>query len=364
MTSTTRIAAPDIARALGLTGVVIMNYHVYLNRSEAIRPLHPSFWQDIFNPVTGFLTTRFATLFVLVAGMSLSLLTASTSHHPRHVQMTILRRGFFLLVLGYCLEWIWHGTIIFYYGAYFLLAAFFVFRTTRTLLITALFAIFCGAALQAWRASQAFNKNATTWLAPSSMSTPRNFLIRVFVSYTHPVLPWFAFVCIGIILGRHLGSIALWRKRIAALSLLIVGSAYLLSHLVHRFVDPTTQTGVAIRTLASTNPFSRGILFSITTCGVAVFIFLLVSAWSEKQSLVRVRAVLQLIGQTTLTLYVAHALFYNGIVNRAHWVKPTGLDTALVLAVVFLAMASIFSLLYTHFIGQGPIERLYRLIGG
>ena len=79
MTNTSRIATPDIARALALSGVVAMNYHAYLNRSEAIRPLHPSVWQDIFNPNTGFLTTRFAALFVLVAGVSLSLFVEKTS---------------------------------------------------------------------------------------------------------------------------------------------------------------------------------------------------------------------------------------------------------------------------------------------
>ena len=46
MTSTARIATPDIARALALSGVVAMNYHAYLNRSEAIRPINPSVWQE------------------------------------------------------------------------------------------------------------------------------------------------------------------------------------------------------------------------------------------------------------------------------------------------------------------------------
>ena len=364
MTNTSRIATPDIARALALSGVVAMNYHAYLNRSEAIRPLHPSVWQDIFNPNTGFLTTRFAALFVLVAGVSLSLFVEKTSRQREKIQLTIFRRGFFLLVIGYCVEWIWHGTILFYYGAYFLLATFFIFRSTRTLLVTAFLAVIAGAALQAWRMSEAFDGHRTAWLAPQSISTPRDFLIRVFVSYTHPLLPWFAFICAGILLGRHLGSIALWRAKVATSALVVAGCAYLLSHLVHYFIEPTTQWNVALRSLTSTDPSSRGILYSITTCGVAICVFLLVSIWCEKQSLVHLKNILQRIGQMTLTIYIAHVLFYNGIVNRLHWVKPTGIDTALVLSVVFLCIAAALSLCWTRFMGQGPLERLYRLFGG
>ncbi len=364
MTSTPRLTTPDIARALALGGVVIMNYHAYLNHSEATTPISPSLWQELFNPVTGFLTARFATLFVFVAGVSLSLLAASSSRRPDQIQMAIFRRGLFLLIFGCCIEWIWHGTILFYYGAYFLLASFFIHCTTRTLIITTVLAIVLGAALEAWRASEALGGHATAWLAPRSMASPRNFMIRVFISYTHPVLPWFAFICLGIILGRHLGSITVWRRRVAGISLLVVGSAYLISHLVHQFVDSSTQTGVAIRTLTSTNPFSRGILFSATTSGIAIFVFLAVSAWADSQSLAQVRVILQRIGQTTLSIYVAHVLFFNAVVNRVHWVTPTGLDTALVLSVVFLALATTLSLLHVRFIGQGPMERIYRLIGG
>ena len=38
----------------------------------------------------------------------------------------------------------------------------------------------------------------------------------------------------------------------------------------------------------------------------------------------------------SLTLYVAHALVFNLVVDWSGWVRPTGLDTALMFAAVLL----------------------------
>ena len=78
-----RIIGLDVTRALALIGVVVMNYHGYLNGGETSGP--PTVWDRLFHPWTGVLSTRFAATFVLVAGMGVTLLDGGMSpfHHAR-----------------------------------------------------------------------------------------------------------------------------------------------------------------------------------------------------------------------------------------------------------------------------------------
>lgn len=64
------------------------------------------------------------------------------------------------------------------------------------------------------------------------------------------------------------------------------------------------------------------------------------------------------------SLSIGHALFFNLVVHRLDLVASTGLDTALVLSAVFIALAVSVALWWTHVIGQGPIERFYRWVTG
>ena len=49
---------------------------------------------------------------------------------------TLVRRGLALYAFGYVLDWIWEGTILFYYGAFFLAAAVLFGLSTRWLVTT------------------------------------------------------------------------------------------------------------------------------------------------------------------------------------------------------------------------------------
>lgn len=71
----TRTPSLDVARAIALIGVVVMNYHAYLNPKTAYFQVAPSIWDRAFNPLSGILTSRFAAAFVLIAGIGVSLMT-------------------------------------------------------------------------------------------------------------------------------------------------------------------------------------------------------------------------------------------------------------------------------------------------
>ena len=371
MNSSSRIESLDVARAIALFGVVAMNFHAYLNGAQSMYPTQPSVWDRLFNPLTGPLTTRFAATFVLIAGIGVSLFTqrARESNNRadiQHARIVLLRRGTLLYVLGYFVQWIWPGTILFYYGAYFIIAAAVFAWSSRQLIGLCTISIVAAAGLSWWRASQLLDGNLTNWLSPSPNS-PRNLLIRTFVDYTHPVFPWIAFFIAGIMLGRHIHHLSKIRLPLMFFAILVV----LATHAANFLLTPTSQISdrnFVLAKLLSTQPLDRGILFSLGTLATAVVALCLVSLVVERAlRTIALRLFVKLLaraGRMTLSVYLLHVVFFNLVVHRLHWVGATGLDTTLVLSISFYVVAIFIASWWNKHFGLGPAERVYRAFGG
>jgi len=362
-----RIPSLDVTRASALVGVVIMNYHAYLNKDKAFYPPHPSFAERIFNPLSGILTTRFAATFVLVAGIGIALLVQSAvqsgdSALIHTAQMKLARRGLFLYVVGAAVQWIWPGTILFYYGAFFLISAVICTWSNRSLIALSAISIAVSTGLSAWRGYQFFQGNFTQWLSPTPNS-PRNLLIRTFVDYTHPVFPWITFICAGIILGRNIHHLAELRTRIMLWS----GVALFITFVIRTFIMPssiTSQSNYVMQRVLSTNNVDHSVLHVTSTVSVALLAFCSISLITDSVGTSRIVEFLARTGQMTLSIYLAHVLAFNLVVHWLNWVRPTGLDTALVLSLVFYIVAVPVSSMWHRRFGIGPFERVYRAFGG
>ena len=362
-----RIPSLDLTRAIALVGVVMMNYHSYLNKDKAFYPPRPSFAEQIFNPLSGILTTRFAATFVLVAGMSIALLVQSAMQSGnaeliRSAQMKLARRGLFLYALGAAVQWIWPGTILFYYGAFLLISAVMCTWSNRSLVAVAVASTAVSTGLSAWRGYQLFEGNFTQWLSPAPNS-PRNLLIRTFFDYTHPVFPWIAFICAGIILGRNLDRLAQLRTRIMLWSGVLLFATFL----IRTFVMPdslSSQSDYALQRALSTNNHEHSVLHVTSSLAVALIAFCAISLVTDSRATSRAVAFFARTGQMTLSIYLAHVLVFNLVVNWLNWIRPTGLDTALVLSLAFYTVAVPASSLYFRRFGIGPCERVYRAFGG
>ena len=362
-----RIPSLDVTRAIALVGVVMMNYHAYLNTDKAFFPPRPSFAERVFNPLSGILTTRFAATFVLVAGMSIALLVQSAMQSGnveliRSAQMKLARRGLFLYAIGAAVQWVWPGTILFYYGAFLLISAVICTWSNRSLVAVSVASIAVSTGLSAWRGYQFFQGNFTQWLSPTP-NTPRNLLIRTFFDYTHPVFPWITFICAGIILGRNLEHLAQLRTRIMLWS----GVALFATFLIRTFVMPdsiTSQWDYVLQRALSTNNHDHSFLHVTSTLAIALLAFCSISLLTDSRPTSRIVEFLARTGQMTLSIYLAHVLVFNLVVHWLNWVRPTGLDTALVLSLSFYVVAVPVSSLLKRRYGIGPCERVYRAFGG
>ncbi len=369
-TGAPRLPGLDVARAIALVGVVIMNYHGYLNGGDD--GIDRSLAERVFDPFRGPLSTRFAATFVMVAGMGITLLTnrsriGGDRAAIREDRWRLVRRGVLLYSFGLLIEWIWHGTILFFYGAFFVVGAMLFTLALRWLLAIGVAAALAGAAIAWFRITEGLDGNSTQWLDPP-IDSPRNLLLRTFVGYTHPLLPWLAFLCAGIALGRFLPLIARHRNRVALLGAAMFVGTYAINYLGLRVATDdfasTDRSAQLWRELLSTSPFDRGLLYTIGTLGSSLVAFCVISSVADRYPTAKVTSLFQHAGQMTLTLYVCHVLYFNALVDWYGLVGPTGLDTALTLAITFWVIAIAFGAMWHRFVGTGPLERIYRSFGG
>jgi uncharacterized protein len=359
--SADRVIDLDVARAVALIGVAAMNYHGYLINLGG--PIGESTINRFFNPWMGPLSTRFAATFVLVAGMGITLMTnrgrLSGDRLRRSAdRWTLIRRGFLLYCFGFFFEWLWSGTILFFYGAYFIVGAVLFLLRTRWLILIGALAAISAAALQWW----AFETDHDTqwlfggWYGATPYRSPRRLVFDTFINGTHPLLPWLAFLCAGMVIGRYLPLSAKLRQVLAALGVLMVTGTYLANHLF-------ANTPLRAQLLA-TDPFSRSLNYTTCAVGSSIAAFCVIGWIAERTRTSLVTRALAAAGRTTLTLYVLHALVFNAVVIRWHLIRPTGLDVALGFAAGFWLVAIVLAAWWQRRFGIGPAEWFYRRFGG
>ncbi len=351
--SAPRFSGPDVVRAVALIGVVVMNYHGYL----IIRGATPgSGWaDDLFDPWSGPLSTRFAATFVLVAGVGVTLLTRRSVAHPdliTEMRWRLVRRGAALYVGGLFLDTIWAGTIIPFYGAMFVIAALLFTLRSRWVLLVGALAIGAGALLSAWRFWQNEAGSSTAWLFVPPEGTPQSYVFNVFVNGTHPLFPWLGYFCVGIVLGRMLARPD-WHSTFAGIGLMLFAAAALGASRA----DTPFESEVL-----STDPASRGLLYVASALGTALIAFVLIDLAAAQFT--AVTDPLRRAGQMSLTLYLAHILVFNFAVDWMGWIVPAGLSTSLLFATAFWIVAIVAANTWHRRFGRGPAERVYRAIGG
>jgi uncharacterized membrane protein YeiB len=354
-----RLVGPDVVRAVALIGVVVMNYHGYLILAGGERSTNAL--GRFFDPWTGPLSTRFAATFVLTAGVGTTLLTRSAIGDAAKTsarRWTLIRRGLLLYGFGLVFYEIWAGSILPYYGAMFFCAAFLFTFPSWALALIGGGAALAGAAIHWWGVERVWDGHSVSWLYSPPAGSPRGLIFDVFVNGTHPLLPWLAFFCAGMILGRLLVT-TWWQPATLIVGVTLFAFASLVADALTR-ADRTPLT----RTLASSDPFDRGLLYTASALGTALIAFVVIFALATRFASSLLVRLLADAGQMTLTLYIGHALVFNFIVNWMGWVEPAGLDLALSFAAIYWVVAIAVGSLWHRRFGIGPAEWVYRKIGG
>lgn len=243
-----------------------------------------------------------AALFVVLAGVGIAL--RARGDDSDEARRSLLRRAGALFVLGILHVHLWAWDILHFYGLYLFAAAWLIRRSDAAVVAAGLASMAFGIALH--RALP----NVTEPLYPWSWA---GLVDDLFWHGVHPFFPWFAFVMLGMWLGRRRLDDAGSRRRLMgwAVSLWAVGETVdLVSRSTTWFDGPAW--GEELWGLELLNPWPRpgSPLFVVVAGGLAVFI-ICASLELEARSRIWSGPGLPLVatGQMALTCYVAHGVF-------------------------------------------------------
>lgn len=127
----TRVIALDVARALALFGMVLVNFKLTMDANVG---------SEILLNLTEVLEGRASALFVVLAGIGISLATqasyvAGDRQSLLQSRVVLIKRAFLLMLAGLGFLFIWPADILHFYGVYFLFAAFLFSVSNRRLLL-------------------------------------------------------------------------------------------------------------------------------------------------------------------------------------------------------------------------------------
>lgn len=355
-----RIEGYDIARALAILGMVVVHFSLVMASDRS----GPGWMVAILELLDG----RAAATFVILAGVGLTLRShrAAANADPKalaEVRWTLIRRGLFLLVIGFINLRIWPGDILRVYGVSLLLASRLLSASNRRLLLGA-FA--CALGFVILFVLFDFEKN-WDWdtLTYRRLWTPSGLFRNLFYDGFRSVVPWTGFVFFGMWLGRldlrnaavnnrvlltSLGA-ALLAEGISWLSV-----SYLLAH-------PHGMDAETIKVLVGTESMPPLPLFLLASGGTAVAVIALsvrlASRWPT-----RLWRPLVDTGQMALTWYFAHIVLGLGTVVALGLVSTQSLPRSAGCGVLFFALVVLLSWLWKKRFRHGPLEWIMRKVAG
>lgn len=335
-----RLHALDVARALAIFGMIVVNVGPYT--TEGIASL-------IIRALNG----RASILFVVLAGIGVTFLSRRPFTKRVSRRSTLLWRGLLLLLVGLTLQLLDHGVnvILPTYAALFILAAFVVRVSMRWLFWAAVTSTFLGPVI--W----ILVRQLTNFqIDPAKFGDdPLELLTAVVMSGPYPLVVWIAPFVLGVWLGRQpLGNRSVQHRMIIGGAVASFG-AFLLSRGLLAIFGHPDQSVVEWNRLFSSFGHSQMPLWVISASGTAALtIGLLLRVMPALGRPIRP---LIAVGQIPLTAYAAHLIIIALLVHP----RPETPAMGLVISLVMAAAIVLFSTVWVANFRYGPLEALLRM---
>jgi uncharacterized membrane protein YeiB len=336
-----RLDGVDLARALAMIGMLAVH-------------IGPENVPDFGGRVYALAHGRASVLFVLVAGVGISLLAPHCTRH-RDARLKLAWMALVLLPLGLALQKLDHpvAVILHHYSAFFLLGLCLLGVPKRQLL--ALAVMITALAPLLYLTGRMLEPELFARKAVSISNSPGAILLALLVSGPYPLLTWSA----PLVWGMWLGRLDL-RKHTTRLAICLAGAGMaVLAPVISGLLVAASgapRSNVEWRYLLVDTAHSQMPLWLISATGSALFVLggtlFLADRWRK---LVHPLVAL---GQMALTMYVAHllVLIWWGRKLTQEEVVPAAITVLLL-----TTAAMVFALAWQRFMRRGPIEALIHL---
>ena len=353
-----RIIGYDVARAIAVIGMIIVNYH---NIFLAGRSHHP-LW---FTGLASFLQGRAAAVFVMLAGVGITLMShkailSGDPHLSRRIRQELLKRSVFLFLIGLVfLNW-WRSDILHFYGIFLSTGALLLFVPGRILWLLIGGCLGVGAFLFTF-----FDASPTMIHYPHAANPVVGLCDALLISGQYPMLPWFSFLLAGMWLGRpEIISNKRLIRRIFWTSLLVfvltIGLDRGTDVILARFPTAGSESPLALFLLSV--PFPISPFFAISAMAGSLAVIILCITLSSHPFFLRPLTGLVALGKMSLTVYIGH--IFIGLAFERFAFSKFGLEKFQLLAVFFTILFCLTvlwgtNIWFRHF-ARGPLEWLMR----
>lgn len=351
-----RIQGYDLARAFAIFGMVIVNFKIVMNATTGSHYLLG---------VASLLEGRAAAIFVILAGVGVSLLTKKARESNNQIQInshrkSLLKRSLLLIVIGLAYSPIWPADILHFYGFYIIIGAILLTASNRTLLtFSGLFIVGFVFLLGLFDYESGWNWKTYEYLDFWSIE---GMVRHMFYNGFHPVFPWAAFLLIGMWLGRQNVLEKAVRNRLLIGSLILLAGTEFSSHLLINYFtsNPNGLTAEDIISLFGTKPMPPVPLYILSATGSAITFIMICINTSLKHNESNILIPLIYTGQLALTFYVGHVIIGMGFLEAIGRLENQTINFALLSAMIFNIICVMFAYYWKGKYAVGPLEWLFR----
>jgi uncharacterized protein len=353
-----RIIGIDVARALAVIGMIIVNFKVVFGKDG----------QAWVESLVGVFDGKAAAIFVVLAGVGLALMTNSAIDSRDKVKIKVVRiriakRAFFLFIIGVSYIKIWPADILHFYGVYMAIILMVFTYKEKTIIILGTCIVL------AYPILMTFLNYGSGWdfdnLDYHDFWTFTGFMRNLFYNGFHPVIPWTAFMLFGYWLGKQDLHNDTFVKKTFWMSSIIFISIHVVSYLsISILSEGNQEAALELTEILGTNPMPPLPFYMFN--GVAIS-FALISACiliAKKFKDNFLIDALNKTGQLALTFYVAHVIVGMGIIEA---INPTkignySIEFSVICATVFSLMCIFFAVIWRKYYNSGPLEWILRKI--
>lgn len=351
-----RIIGIDVARALAVIGMIIVNFKVVLGENG-------------LNWVKSFVSIfdgKAAATFVVLAGVGLALMTKSAIKNNDEALLKIarnriLKRALFLFIIGISYITIWPADILHFYGVYMAITILFLTSNDKAIIISAITLIVIFPILMTfWNYEIGWNYETLDY---QNFWTIKGFFRNLFFNGFHPVIPWTAFMLFGYWLGKQDLHSEKFIKKVFWISTIAFISLQVLSYFSILFLSVGNQDSAnELAEIIGTNPMPPLpiYMFNGISFAFAIITACIIIAQRFKNNIII--DALTKTGQLALTFYVAHIIIGMGFIEAINPTKMGGyaVEFSVIYALGFSLICILFAVVWRKYKKSGPLEWIMR----
>lgn len=355
-----RIIGFDLARAYAIFGMYIVNFNIVFGNY---------YDSSLMGKLLSLFSGNSSTLFVMLAGMGLSLMSNRPAYSPEEkgrLRSIVNKRAWFLFATGLLLFLWWPADILHFYGGYMHIAALLLFLNKRVYLYASALAVII------FHTLLFFIPYETGWnfetLEYRDFWTIRGFIRNSVYNGWNSIFPWLAYFTVGMWLGRLNWSLPKTR-----IKCFVAGLLMYLAVLILQTIAATAPLSDDLKFYINADYLPPFLPFMISTMG---FGFMLIASFMYISKFLADRQWaknLAQTGQMTLTHYISHLtigmvaftlIAGKGFAMRMNAGAALQPWIIFIFAAVYYVLSFCFSWIWLRKFRHGPFEMLMRKISG